>query len=68
MRKRAATFKLQFITSRFNNIYYKGYNGQIKKYIAYLIIIYQGFYQTKYSTKLIHMMVYMKWFWKSNLK
>lgn len=44
----------------FNDLCRKNYNGQVKKCIVYLVMIYQGFYQIRYSMELIYIVAYMK--------
>ena len=52
----------------FNDACRKDYSGLVEKCIAYLAMIYQVFYQTKYIMELVYMVVYMKQIWKNNLK
>ncbi len=52
----------------FNNACRKDYSSRVEKCVVYLVVIYQGSYQSRYSMELIHMVAYMKRIWKDDLK
>ena len=52
----------------FADAYWKGYSNRIKKCISCFVVIYLSFSNTRYATKMMHMVACFKKLWNSNLK